>query len=224
MSMKSTMMIPPRLRSLEVGLEDGVVEIACTDEAAGVHVDGGQRLGLVDHEVAAGLQVDAAAQGLGNFLVDRIEVEDRPLALVELQLAGRLRHELEAELEEQIELLARVDADGLRVLAGHVAQHALQQAQILVQQRHRRHARGQLADARPGLAQVGDVFGQLGIARILAVGAQDEAAGVLRHHAAAVGRGGSLDQRLHARAQRFAQVRRDFLRDADMVVLRQEDE
>jgi len=34
------------LRSLQVGLEDGVVEIARTDVATGVHVDGGQRLGL----------------------------------------------------------------------------------------------------------------------------------------------------------------------------------
>jgi hypothetical protein len=71
MSMKSMMMMPPRLRrrswramvcaGFEVGLEDGVVEVAHADEAAGVDVDGGHRLGLVDDQVAAGLEVDAAA-------------------------------------------------------------------------------------------------------------------------------------------------------------------
>ncbi|MCY1372606.1 hypothetical protein D9M69_598250 [compost metagenome] len=94
------------LRGLQVGLEDGVVEVARTDEAAGVHVDGGQRLGLVDHEVAARFQVDTPAQRLRDFLVHRIQVEDRPLALVVLQLARRLRHEFEAELQQHLELLA----------------------------------------------------------------------------------------------------------------------
>jgi hypothetical protein len=139
-----------------------------------------------------------------------------------LQLAGRLGHEFEPELQQHLELLARVDADGLRVLAGHVAQHALQQAQVLVQQRHRGHAHRGLADARPGLAQVADVLGQFGVARILAVGAQDEAAGVDRHHAAAVRGRGRLDERQHAGAQRLALVRRNLLRHADVVVLRQE--
>ena len=49
-----------RLRRLEVGLEDRVVEAAAADEAAGVDVDRRHRLGLVDDQVAARLQVDAA--------------------------------------------------------------------------------------------------------------------------------------------------------------------
>ena len=50
------------LRRLQVGLEDGVVERAHADETAGVDVDGGQRLGLVDDQIAAALEVDAAMQ------------------------------------------------------------------------------------------------------------------------------------------------------------------
>jgi hypothetical protein len=41
-------------RRLQVGLEDGVIKVARAHVAAGVHVDGGERLGLVDDEVAAG--------------------------------------------------------------------------------------------------------------------------------------------------------------------------
>ncbi len=212
------------LRGFEVRLEDRVVEIAGADEAAGVDIDRGQRLGLVNHQVAARLELDAAAQRLGDLFVDCIEVEDRAFALVVLQLAGRLRHELDAELVQHIELLARIDADGLRVFAGHVAQHALQQAQVLVQQRHRRHARRRFANARPGLAQIRDVFRQFGIGRVFAVGAQDEATGARRHDAAAVGRCRSFDQHLHAGTQRVALVRWNLLRHADVIVLRQKDQ
>ena len=45
-----------------------------------------------------------------------------------------------------------------------------------MQERSGRRLEGALADARPGLAQVGDVVGELGVARLGAVGAQDEAA------------------------------------------------
>jgi hypothetical protein len=40
---------------LEVGLEDRLLHVlrALADEAAGVHVDRGERLGLIDDEVAA---------------------------------------------------------------------------------------------------------------------------------------------------------------------------
>ena len=73
--------------------------------------------------------------------------------------------------------------------------------------------------AAPGLAQVGDVVGELGVGGLGGVRAQDEAA--------AFGRGAlaRLRQRVHARAQLLAQLlRADLLRDADVVVLRQEDQ
>jgi len=78
-----------RLAGFEVGLEDGVVEIAAADEAARVHVDRCERFGLVDDEVAARLEVDALEQRLRDLLVDVEQVEDRPLASVVLQLAHR---------------------------------------------------------------------------------------------------------------------------------------
>jgi hypothetical protein len=110
-------------------------------------------------------------------------------------------------------LQARVDADRVRGVVGQVAQHALGQAQILVQQRARRRVLGAFADPGPGLAQVGDVVGQFGVGRVLGVGAQDEAAGLL------------AGQRVHARAQLLAQlVRADLLRDADVVVVRQKNQ
>src|SRR5436853_275054 len=73
-----------RLRRLEVGLEDRVVEVARADEAAGVDIDRRQRLGLVDDQVAARLQLDALLERLLDLVVDVEQVEDRPLAAAAL--------------------------------------------------------------------------------------------------------------------------------------------
>ena len=163
------------LRCLQVGLEDGLVKVACTDKAARVNVDGRQRLGLVDHHIAAGFQVDAPAQCAGDFLVDREQVENRPLALVVLQLFGGGGHELFAKGTQQLVLLLRVDADALGVFVHHVAQHALQQAQVLMQQRGRRLAQREFTDARARLAQIAHVLLQFGVAGIFGIGAHDVA-------------------------------------------------
>ena len=199
----------------QVGLEHRVVEVARADEAAGVDVDGGQRLGLVDDQVAAGLQIHPSAQRLGDFLIDVEQIKNRALAPVVRQARRGGGHELLAEGQQGVELLARIDADRLRGLARQITQHALQQVQVFVQQAGRRLARGGFADARPGLAQVGDVLGQFGVGGVLGVGAQDEAAA-----AGALGRLGR--QRLHPPAQLVAQRGGDLLRHAHVVVLRQE--
>uniref|UniRef100_A0A7S4D5R6 Uncharacterized protein n=1 Tax=Heterosigma akashiwo TaxID=2829 RepID=A0A7S4D5R6_HETAK len=204
-------------RGFEVGLEDGVVEVLRADEAAGVHVDGRHRLGLVEHQRATGLQFHLARQRTGDLGVDIAQVEDRPLAAVVLQLGRGGRHEGLAELAQHLVLHARVDADMAGALVGQVAQHALNQAEILVQQAGRRRGEGLLADLLPGLAQIGDVGGEFVVARVLGIGAQDEAA------AAALLLG--ADERLHAGAQRLTGLgRADLLADADVLILRQIDQ
>src|SRR5258707_10084716 len=52
--------------ALPICLEDGVVEVARPHVAAGVDVHRSQRLGLVHDQVAAGLEVHAAAQRAGD--------------------------------------------------------------------------------------------------------------------------------------------------------------
>ena len=123
-----------RARRLQVGLENGFVKIARADKAARVHVDGGQRLGLVDDEVAARFQIHPPAQRAGDFLVDGIQVKNGPLALVVLQLGRRCGHELLTKSAQALELLHRIEADALGVVAHQIAQHALQQIQVLQQQ------------------------------------------------------------------------------------------
>ena len=70
MSMKSMMMMPPRLRrrswrAIAWLASRLVLKMVSSklraDEAAGIDVDRGHRLGLVDDQVAAGLEVDRRA-------------------------------------------------------------------------------------------------------------------------------------------------------------------
>ena len=131
--------------------------------------------------------------------------------MLQARLGGR--HKFTAKGFEHGKLLVRVDADGAGLLADQIAQHALQQAQILVQQRGRRQLQRGLFGTRPGFAQIGNVLGQFGIGRFFAVGAQNEASAAARFFGA--------HQRLQARTQCIALGGGNFLRDADVVVLRQ---
>src|SRR5471030_1827910 len=203
-----------RMRRLQIGFEYRVGEIAPADEAAGVDVDGGHGLGLVDDQVAARFQVDAAAQRAQDLLLDTIQIEQRPFARVVLQTWQHARRVGLRERRQGQVVFARVDLDGRRFIVHEVAQHALRQTQILVQQRGGRLGARAVADGGPGLAQVIDVGADVGIRRVLGLRAHDVAAFF-------VGR----QQALQTRAQRFALgFLFDLLRDADVRVLRQVDQ
>ena len=71
--------------SFQVGFEHGFFKIACTDKAAGVYIDGGQRLGLVDDHITARFQFNPAAQRFLQFIFNVVQLEQGPFALVQLQ-------------------------------------------------------------------------------------------------------------------------------------------
>ena len=71
------------LGRLGVDLRDRVLEVLLADVAAGVDVDGGERLGLVDDQVAAAVQPDLARGGALDLVLDAVGVEDRLVAVVE---------------------------------------------------------------------------------------------------------------------------------------------
>ena len=89
---------------LEVGLGDGVFEARLADEAPGVDVDGGQRLHLVDDEVAARLEPDLALERAVDLDLDAVAVEDRVGAVVKLDVAREVGHERGDELLDPVVL------------------------------------------------------------------------------------------------------------------------
>ena len=62
---------------LEVDLEDGGFLVLAALVAAGVDVDGHERLGFVHDDVAAALEVDLAGEGILELPGDVEAVEDR---------------------------------------------------------------------------------------------------------------------------------------------------
>ena len=85
------------LSRLQIGLEDGVFKITHPDITTRIHIHRGQRFGLVNDQVATGFEVHPTAQCLGDFLVNRVKVENRPLTFVELQALRRFGHELKTK-------------------------------------------------------------------------------------------------------------------------------
>ena len=78
---------------LEVRLQDRVLEVAplAAGVAAGVHVDRGQRLGLIEDQVAARLEPDLAAEALLDLVLDAAGVEERLRVAVVVDARPRRR-------------------------------------------------------------------------------------------------------------------------------------
>ena len=121
-----------RLRGLQVGLENGVVKIARAHKTAGVHIHGGESLGLVDDQIAARLELHAATKRFGDFFINRKKVKNRSLALVVREFGGRRWHEFQAKGLQGLELFARVNSYVLGAVAHQVTQNPLQQVEVLM--------------------------------------------------------------------------------------------
>src|SRR5437867_1854909 len=78
---------------LEVDLEHGLLEVAFADVLARVHVDRDQRFGVVDDDVPAGLEPDAAPERPLDVLLDPERLENRGGLLPEPHAIPQRRHE-----------------------------------------------------------------------------------------------------------------------------------
>ena len=142
MSMKSMTISPARSRKLklprdllgrlEIGLERGVLDIVLARRLAGVDVDGDERLGLIDDDIAAGPQHDLRREHRRELALHLIADEDRLRLLVRLHVLGMARHEHAHEvLGLAIGVVAR-DQHLVDVLVVEVADRALDQAAFLI--------------------------------------------------------------------------------------------
>ncbi len=222
--MKSMMMMPPRLRrrswraiawlASRLVLKMVSSKLRAPTKPPVLTFDRGHRLGLVDDQVAAGLEVHPAGERLLDLLFHAVELEERALAAVVLEQRQHLRRVFGGEGGELLEVLPRVDADARGLVGDEVAQGALAQAEVLVQQLRREEADRRPGDLAPQLAQVGDVGGELGVGGGFGHRAHDEAARLVLGH-----------QRHQAAAQGLAPgLVLDALGDADVLFLRQVDE
>ena len=102
-----------------------------------VDVDRDQRLGVVDHDAAAGGQRDLVRVRRLDLALDLVAREERHVVVVELELAQVARHEALHVLLRFVEHLLLVDQDLADVVGEVVAQRAQDRLAFLVDQERR---------------------------------------------------------------------------------------
>ena len=91
------------------------------DEGAGVHIDGGHRLGLIDDDVATRLERHLTIQRLLDFLLHMVQFEDRSSLGVQLQARQRIRHESASEFLHFAECTGMVDQHPVHIRPQKIA-------------------------------------------------------------------------------------------------------
>ena len=172
------------LRRLEIGLVDGLLEVPVPHEASRVDVDGRHRLGLIEDQVAAGLQLDLPLQRTMNFVLGGVEIEYRPFAGIMLQAGEQLGRELCSKTPGPSgKFFLRIDPDLLGSRQGNVTNGSKHQREIFMNQR-RRAARLQTGlDRLPHALEKDHVRFQLIATDALGRGARNESALMLVHPA-----------------------------------------
>ena len=103
---------------LQVGLGDRVLEpgtLAAADERARVDVDDGQRLGVIDHQIAAAGQIDSARERGGEHVLDPEGLEQGRGLLPQVDLLDQLGRGPGEERDQAMVLLGVVDDRPARI-------------------------------------------------------------------------------------------------------------
>ena len=140
--------------SFQIGAEGGFLDATAAGALGGVDVDGGERFGVVDHDRAAGGQLDGGFVRRLDLAFHLIAAEQRDVVLVELELVQVGRH-------GRLHLLAGLLVGG-RVIHPHladvraqvVAQRAQDDVVFLVDQERRGLFGHGVGDGLPNLGEV----------------------------------------------------------------------
>ena len=142
------------VRGFEVRAECGLLDVSPLGRARGVHVDAHQRLGVIDHDAAAGGKVDGMGERGLDLALDLETVEEGDPGFVELDLAGALRHHLGDEVPRLPVHLFVVDEDLAHVLAEIVTDRADDDVAFLVDEKRPRPFVHRRLDRAPQLEEV----------------------------------------------------------------------
>ncbi len=140
------------VRSFEVGVRGGGFDVAAARGARGVDVDRNQRLGVVDHDAAAGGQLHLVRVRRFDLALDLEAGEERDVVRVELQAALGVRRE--EALHVRLRLLegGRIVHQDLADVVAEVVAHGARDgvAFAIDQEREQRGLSSQLRSAPTG--------------------------------------------------------------------------
>ena len=160
---------------LQIGFERGALHVALFGGAARVHVHAHQRLGGVDDQIAAGLQLHGRIEAFLDLVLDAIFQKQRHVALVLLHVLGVGGHQELDEAFGGLVGLGALDQHLFDVLVVEVAQRAFDQVALLVDQGGGDRLHGGVADVVPELSEIVVVALDVGLGALGARRAHDHA-------------------------------------------------
>ena len=162
-------------RCLEVGLERGVLDVVFAGGAAGIDVDRNQRFGLVDHDVAAGAQLHGRREHRVELALDAHPREQRLAVAILLHRPHVGGHQHLHEVAGFLVAGFAGDLDFVDFLVVEIAQRALDQRALLVDEGRGLRLQRHVADGFPHPDQIFEVALDFRLGARGARGAQDDA-------------------------------------------------
>ena len=159
---------------LKVGLERGLLDRALLGGPSRVHVDGDQRLGDADDDVAARFQLHDRVEHACQIAFDLEAREQRHLVLVVLHAVGMRRHDHLHEVARLLIAALALDQHLVDVLGIQIADVALDQVAFLIDGGRCDRLEGQVADLLPQAQQVFVIAAYLHPGALAARGADDQ--------------------------------------------------
>ncbi len=138
----------------EVGAQRGFLDVGTLGGATGVHVNGNQGFGVVDHDGTAGRQVNLACEGSFDLVFDLEAGEQRHIVAVAFDAADVARHDGAHEGARLLEHLVGIDQDLADVRLEVVADGANDQGSFKIDQEGAGLLLGGTFDGAPQLQQV----------------------------------------------------------------------
>ena len=159
----------------EIGLDGGFLDIALARRPPGVHVDGHQRFGRIDDQIAAGRKLDPRRVQIVELVLDAVGDEQRlrlvPVLLHPPRVARNQRlHEILGAAVGPVAL----DQHLVDLPSVNVADRPFHEIGFLVDESRRRARQRVLADAFPGARQEIVIALDLGLGALHAGGPHDD--------------------------------------------------
>ena len=163
------------IRRLEVGLQDGLLDVFRPLVPAGIDVDRDQSLRLVDNNISAALQPDLAVEGRVDLSLNTKAIEDRLRTRVVLDALLRPRRNLTDELLNPLPRPDVIDDHGVDLIGKEITHRPLDEVRLLEKADRRLQFFNAALDVLPLLHKDAQVTDEVSCALALADGSHDDA-------------------------------------------------